>query len=425
MRFDPPISRAPGARPSLRAAPGRPLPGTPRVNPFGAEDYSRAPDPARHPERHGARGWVAGHEPGESVYADDHGPAARAVGAGHARPALAAHDTGPRSARFGARAGPDPRASHGRAGQSAPGRAGTEPNAEVPAARSRARWRGRRSDRDPAPSRLTYRLNRLWLTPAVRRAVTVGLPVALVAFCVGVVVNDPVRRDAVNAIVKDMHTAFIDRPEFRIEGVAVPGVSPELRAAVEGRIDVAFPESSFRVDLEELRRAVIAIDAVAEAELRITGARALEIRLTEREPAVVWRDRSGLHLLDAEGHRIARLAARHARSDLLLIAGEGAPEHVPEALALLEAAAPVTERLRGLVRVGERRWDVVLDRDQRILLPESGAAAALERVMALDRAQDLLARDVAVVDLRLPARPVLRLSEGAVETLHSIRQMPE
>lgn len=422
MRFDPPISRAPGARPSLRAAPGKPLPGTPRVNLFGAEDYARAPDPARYPDRDGARAWTAGHDPGESVYADGHGPAAQAFGAGDGRPALAAHASAPRSAPHGTCAGSEPLASRG---QSASGHAAPECIPETPAARARARWRGFRSDRDPAPSRLAYRLNRLWLTPAVRRAVTVGLPVALVAFCVGVIVNDPVRRDAVGTIVADMHTAFIDRPEFRIEGVAVPGVSPELRAAVEARIDVHFPESSFRVDLEELRRAVTAIDAVAAAELRITGARALEIRLTEREPAVVWRDRTGLQLLDAEGHRIARLAARHARPDLLLIAGEGAQAHVPEALALLDAAAPVTARLRGLVRVGERRWDVVLDRDQRILLPETGAAAALERVMALDRAQDLLARDVAVVDLRLPARPVLRLNEGAVETLHTIRQMPE
>ncbi len=411
MRFDPPLSRPPGARPSLRAAPGRPLPGTPRVSPFGAEDYTRAPDP----EPRSTHAWAASHEPGESVYADGPGYTSHTVGAGRSRAARDARDRAPLGGDAGEarmrgdlpypRAHPAPTVSH--------------PD------RTRSRWRRFRPERDPAPSRLAYRLNRLWLTPSVRRAVTVGLPVALVAFSIGVIVKDPVRQDAVATMVNDMHTAFIERPEFRIEGVAVPGVSPELRAAVEARVDVAFPESSFRVDLEELRGAITTIDAVADAELRINAARELEIRLTEREPAVVWRDRTGLLLLDGEGHRIARLAARHARPDLLLIAGEGAQAHVPEALALLDVAAPVAERLRGLVRVGERRWDVVLDRDQRILLPETGATAALERVMALDRAQDLLARDVAIVDLRLPARPVLRLSEGAVETLHSIRQIPE
>jgi cell division protein FtsQ len=54
--------------------------------------------------------------------------------------------------------------------------------------------------------------------------------------------------------------------------------------------------------------------------------------------------------------------------------------------------------------VGERRWDVVLDRDQRILLPETEPGRALERVLALDQAQDLLDRDV-TVDLRLEPPP--------------------
>jgi cell division protein FtsQ len=77
--------------------------------------------------------------------------------------------------------------------------------------------------------------------------------------------------------------------------------------------------------------------------------------------------------------------------------------------------------LRGLVRVGERRWDVVLDRDQRILLPEADPVPALERVIALDEATELLARDVAVVDMRNPSRPTLRLTAAAMEELRRLR----
>jgi cell division protein FtsQ len=75
--------------------------------------------------------------------------------------------------------------------------------------------------------------------------------------------------------------------------------------------------------------------------------------------------------------------------------------------------------------VGERRWDVVLDRDQRILLPETGAVEALEQVLALDEARDLLARNVTVVDMRLPHRPTLRLAPFAVEELRRVRSPME
>ena len=85
-----------------------------------------------------------------------------------------------------------------------------------------------------------------------------------------------------------------------------------------------------------------------------------------------------------------------------------------EALDLVRAAGPLGARMRGLVRVGERRWDVVLDREQRILLPEEAPVQALERVIALGQVHDMLERDLAVVDMRLAARPTIRMNEAAV-----------
>ena len=81
------------------------------------------------------------------------------------------------------------------------------------------------------------------------------------------------------------------------------------------------------------------------------------------------------------------------------------------------AAGHLSPRLRGLVRVGARRWDMVLDRGQRILLPQNDPENALKRLIALDQAQSLLARDVPVIDLRITARPVLQLSPQALEVL--------
>ena len=73
--------------------------------------------------------------------------------------------------------------------------------------------------------------------------------------------------------------------------------------------------------------------------------------------------------------------------------------------------------------MGERRWDVVLDRDQRILLPENAPVQALERVIALSEAQDILERDLAAVDMRIAARPTLRMNKAAVSEWWRIRQL--
>lgn len=278
-----------------------------------------------------------------------------------------------------------------------------------------------RPARDYSPSRLSYRLNRLWLTPAVRGFVRHGLPLLVLVAALAAFWAGEGRRAMVMGFFADLRATVEARPEFRIDRVEVLTDTPEVAQAVLARLDVALPASSLRLDLAELRARAEALDAVAQAAVQVRAGGVLEVRLTERIPAMIWRNASGLALVDAEGRRVARIAARSVRPDLPLIAGEGAPQAIAEARELLAAAAPVRDRIAGLVRVGERRWDLVLDRGQRILLPPVAPVTALERVLALDAAQDLLARDLVAVDMRNPLRPTLRLSPEAAAELARIR----
>ncbi len=275
--------------------------------------------------------------------------------------------------------------------------------------------------RDPAPSRWAYRMQRLWLTPLFRVLFRVGLPLACVALIVGTYIADQGRRAALGGFVADLRERFEDRPEFMVTLVSIEGASPELAKAVRARMDVKLPQSSFELDLDQVRERAEALDAVQSAEMRVRSHGVLQVVITERVPVLIWRSDDGLTMLDASGHRVAGLAARADRPDLPLIAGEGADAETTEALDVMAALQPIAPRLRGLVRMGARRWDVVLDRDQRLMLPAEAPVAAIERLLALDQAEDLLSRDVAVVDLRVPQRPVLRLAPFALSELRRAR----
>lgn len=136
---------------------------------------------------------------------------------------------------------------------------------------------------------------------------------------------------------------------------------------------------------------------------------------------MVWQTRQTLEILDAEGHRVGPIESRAAHAALPLVAGPGGNRAVAEALRLLEVAEELAPRIIGLQRMGERRWDVVLTEGQRILLPEREAELALARVIELDQAEDLFARDISVVDMRLPDRPTVRLNPDALDALWTIR----
>lgn len=278
---------------------------------------------------------------------------------------------------------------------------------------------------DPSPSRWSWRMQRLMLTPVFRFGLRIGVPFVL-TFGIGIAyLSNPERQAAITDAIADARASIQERPEFMVNLMAIDGVGTDLSEDIRVNLPMDFPVSSFDLDLEKMRETVMALAPVAEASLRIRPGGVLQIDVTPRVPVAVWRSHTALVLVDANGAHVSHIAFRSDRPELPLIAGEGANEHVGEAMELIRTAQPLGERLRGVVRMGARRWDLVLDRDQRILLPTTGAVAALEHVIALEGAQDVLSRDVARVDMRLNGRPTIKMNNDATQELWRIRQLPE
>jgi len=276
--------------------------------------------------------------------------------------------------------------------------------------------------RDPAPSRIAYKMQRLMLRSGFKRFLRVGLPIVAMTAGVAIVLADADRREALGLKVAEFRRAIEERPEFMVKLMAIDGASPNVATEIRQSLPLEFPVTAFDLDLEAMRAAIAEMDVVDRVDV-IVRSGVLQINVAQRTPAVVWRSLDGVVLLDVGGHRVIPIAARRDYPELPLIAGQGADAHIAQALDILTATGPIATRVRGLERMGERRWDLVLDRNQRILLPEQNPIAALERVIALSKAQDMLARDLTIIDMRNGHRPTIRIADSAIEELRRIRAL--
>ncbi|MFK7763759.1 MAG: cell division protein FtsQ/DivIB [Roseobacter sp.] len=276
---------------------------------------------------------------------------------------------------------------------------------------------------DPAPSRWAWRVERLMLTPYFLLFLRAGLPLSLTCGLAFWLLSEEANRTMIWETVAEARASFETRPEFMVQLMTIDGADPALAQEIRTVVPMDFPLSSFDLNLEDIRNRITALDPVKSATVRIRPGGVLQVDVDPRIAVVIWRSRKGLSLVDVTGVHIGPVFKRMERPDLPLIAGVGATAHIKEALDLYRAAAPLGDRLRGIARIGDRRWNIVLDRDQRILLPEDAPVEALERVIALDGAQDILSRDIERVDLRLGARPTVMMSEYATKTWWDIRQV--
>jgi cell division protein FtsQ len=266
-------------------------------------------------------------------------------------------------------------------------------------------------------------MQRWMLTPGIRLMLRAGIPFALTLAAATAYLADQERRDGFNLAIIGLRASIQERPEFMVAMMAVDGAGRDVAEDIREVVPLDFPISSFDLDLEQIRLAITDLDPVREVSVRIRPGGILQIDVIERSPAIVWRTRDGLEVLDEGGVHIGYISQRSDQPELPLIAGDGADAHVQQALRLMAAAGPLGDRLRGLVWMGERRWDVVLDRGQQIMLPVEHPVRALERVIALSEADDMLDRDVAVIDMRLLDRPTLRMTEAAVKNWWQIRKI--
>ena len=262
---------------------------------------------------------------------------------------------------------------------------------------------------DPAPSRLRYQFSRWMLSPLIKKSVFYGLPLIILAIPILIYFQDQKNKEQVEEIAFDLYRKVIERPEFMLDALSIEGASDSLNAEIREVLGLEFPISSFDLDLDKLHERVLALPPVEIAEVHIKGGGILSVRVDEKIPALLIKKDIGFNVLSEHGQYIRSVSSREHFSHLPLITGEGAENVASQAPSLFKAIGGELDEVRGLVFVGKRRWNIVLASGQVIMLPANNPEQAIQKILILDKAEQILSRQVAIFDFRIPSRITLRI----------------
>jgi cell division protein FtsQ len=209
-------------------------------------------------------------------------------------------------------------------------------------------------------------------------------------------------------IDKTVHGVIAAVTPFKLADVTVEGRDYVTREAILAALDVKAGDSLLGIDLQAARHRLESIDWVASATVERRLPDTLYVTLKERRAVAIWQNGQEYTLIDQNGRTVRASRMPPGADRLLLLGGNGAPEHVGDLLLLLAYEPTVARQMRAAVWVGQRRWNIILKNDVQIMLPEEDAVAALQRLAKLDADYKLLSREFSVVDLRLPDKLYLR-----------------
>ncbi|MGB0749430.1 MAG: cell division protein FtsQ/DivIB [Magnetospiraceae bacterium] len=201
---------------------------------------------------------------------------------------------------------------------------------------------------------------------------------------------------------------------FAVQDILVSGRHRTDKAALLAALEIQRGTPSLTFDPNRLRAQVEGLAWVREAKVERRLPDTVVLHIVEREPIALWQSHGHYALVDTEGVVIDGISVTPF-AHLPLVVGEDAPAHVPDLLALLAQEPEIARRITAAVRVGERRWNLDLDGRITVRLPEENTIAAWHRFIDYQREHDLLSRDIAVIDLRLPGRTQVRLRQAPGE----------
>jgi cell division protein FtsQ len=162
------------------------------------------------------------------------------------------------------------------------------------------------------------------------------------------------------------------------------------------------------------RRTLENLDWVREARVQRIYPNRLEVSVIERQPFAIWQRGQSYYAIDASAVAMSGIPSGRL-AGLPLVTGEGAPAAAAELINQLEVTPGIRSHFRAAARVGMRRWTLYLDNGVTVLLPERGWERALATVEDLNGKQQLLAKGIVSIDLRLADRIAVAVAKPVGE----------
>jgi cell division protein FtsQ len=167
--------------------------------------------------------------------------------------------------------------------------------------------------------------------------------------------------------------------------------------------------------LSEARERLEKIESVKFAAVERALPGTIYVRIVEREPVARWQNNGKIALVDDNGVVMKDIDSAPYQK-LPLIVGDAAPAHIKELMDILAAEPELAKHFSSAIRVSDRRWNIRLNMhpggDIEVQLPEINPTEAWKRLADLQAHEQLLDRDVKVIDLRLEGKMFIKLAPG-------------
>ena len=264
---------------------------------------------------------------------------------------------------------------------------------------------------DPAPSKLSYKLNRLFYKLWFKL-----LFFSILLALSGVLTKNFLYKNIdlsaeMKFLSEESSELYKDLTELSISRIVVNGAQEPLKEKIIMLIKNAANEEFSALKAQSLREKIKEIKKVKEAVVRFSTDGLVLVNVIERKQAAVFLNNNLYEVLDSNGVVLSVNSNYEGLSTLPLIVGKFGSKNIPDLLTLVNKIGLYKSEVQYYEWVGERRWNIHMKSNLVFKLPENNMNRGVELMHIFLRETNKYRRPLVSIDLRNLDKPIIKFGK--------------
>ena len=267
--------------------------------------------------------------------------------------------------------------------------------------------------KDPAPSRLSYKINRLFYRLWFKMLLIAVFLISSALLVKKFLYKNIDLNEEIKFLSEESSAFYKGLTELSISSVLVKGAQESLKKEITNLVQNAATEGFSALKAQALREKIQAINRVEKAFVKFSTDGLVIVSVIERKEAVVFFNNDLYEVLDSNGIILSIKRNYQGLSDFPLLVGKDGSRKIKELLSLVNEIGSNKSEVLYYEWIGERRWDIHMKNDLVFKLPENNLSRGLELMRMFINKKNKPLRPIVSVDLRNIDKPIIKFRKAS------------
>ena len=203
--------------------------------------------------------------------------------------------------------------------------------------------------------------------------------------------------------------------KFLIKNINIIGDDKSDKQDIENLV-ISQNKDLYLIKLQSLKEVIEAQEWVKKVNIKKTFPSTIEINITENDPFAVYVSDQDTYLIDIDGSFITKVNQDTYDHNLLIVRGNQSNLNLESLIKKINIHFPsLIKKIKILEFVEERRWNLSLNNNLIIKLPDENVDKSLINLKSLFIEEKILESNVIEIDLRINGRASLKVLDGEIK----------